>query len=90
MKAPENEGNNALFYALRPGCTEVSAFLLQEGANCKETNRDANCALHFAPFSEVESSMHRLLAVGAWNNNQQNNVIQTAVHVAAHVEGTCD
>jgi len=33
--------------------------------------------------------MRRLLAGGPWNNNQQNNVKQTAVHVAAHVEGIC-
>ena len=41
MNALDNEDNSAVFYALRAGCTEVSAFLLQEGANCKETNRDA-------------------------------------------------
>ena len=29
--------------------------------------------------------MRRLLAGGPWNNNQQNNVKQTAVHVAAHL-----
>ena len=81
MNALDKEGNSAVFYALRAGCTEVAAFVLQEGANCEGTNRDGNCALHFAAFSEVEASMHRLLAVGAWDTNQQNNVIQTAVHV---------
>ena len=90
MNALDDEGNSAVSYTLRAGCTEVAAFLLQEGANCKGTNHDGDCALHFAAFSEVEASMRRLLAVGAWDTNQQNNVIQTAVHVAAHVEGVCD
>jgi len=92
LNALDNEGNSALFYALRAGRADVVAFLLQEGAECKGKNHCGLGALHLAAYANDEVSMRRLLAVGGWDLNLQNDVKQTALHVAAHRASTtiCD